>query len=152
MTAPQTGSNTQALELGRLIGRMRRVVNRAVRTQGVRLPVRESHIEILRVVDQSTCRIQDVADQLHLAHNTISTATQQLVERGLLERLIDSSDGRVVRLRLTDLAKQHLDQWRKHRALILAQQIERLTAGDQQTLAAALPILEKIASGLESNA
>jgi DNA-binding MarR family transcriptional regulator len=157
MTSPPpsgpTGRDTAtALNLGRLIGRLRRAVNRSVRTQGAHLPIRESHIEILRVVNESPCRIQDVADKLHLAHNTVSTATQQLVGQGLLERLNDDSDGRVVRLRLTARAEQHIDQWRKHRAQILSQEIDLLSVDEQETLAQALPVLDKVARGLEANA
>jgi len=153
-TPPRTASSDPAIaaDLGRLIGRLRRAVTRKVRADGSDVPVRESHIEILRVVNDHPCRIQDVADQLHLAHNTVSTATQQMVDLGLLERLSDNSDGRVVRLRLTESAKQHIDQWRRHRALILSQQIEQLSAGDQQILAQALPVLDKVARGLETHA
>jgi DNA-binding MarR family transcriptional regulator len=140
------------VDLGRLVTRLRRAVNQAARAQETNLPIRESHIEILRVVNESPCRIQDVADTLHLAHNTVSTAVQQMVERGLLEKFSDRTDGRVVRLRLTEAAEQHMGRWRKLRKLILSEQIEQLSSSEQQALGQALPVLENLVRGLESNA
>jgi DNA-binding MarR family transcriptional regulator len=150
---PPTANIAQAaaVDLGRLVTRLRRAVNRAARAQETNFPIRESHVEILRVVNESPCRIQDVADTLHLAHNTVSTAAQQMVEHGLLEKFGDGADGRVVRLRLTEVAEQQIDQWRKRRALIVAEQIERLSPADRQTLVQALPVLETLVSGLEAN-
>ena len=43
----------------------------------------------------------DAAAELGVAPNTVSTLVRQLADAGVLERVRDSADGRVVRLRLT---------------------------------------------------
>ena len=139
-----------ALELGSVVGRLRRAVNRSLRDAtagGSRLP--ESQVEVLRAVAQGASRIQDVAVRLQLAHNTVSVTAQALVEKGLLERVGDAQDGRVVRLELTAVARRRLQRWREQRATTIAREVEELSVVERATLQAAIPVLAKLAEQLE---
>jgi len=77
-------------------------------------------------------------------------AMTQLVDRlqgmGLLERTPDPSDGRVVRVRITDEGRALLARRRAVRAERVAELLVRLSPGDQALLTAALPAMEALAN------
>jgi len=77
-------------------------------------------------------------------------AMTQLVDRlqgmGLLERTPDPSDGRVVRVRITDQGRALLARRRAVRAERVAELLVRLSPGDQALLTAALPAMEALAN------
>lgn len=69
-----------------------------------------------------------------------------LQERGLISRAADATDGRRVVLSLTDAGRQSLRGARAERARRLAEAMStELTPAEQQQLAAAIPLLERIA-------
>ena len=71
----------------------------------------------------------------------------RLQEAGLVDRIADPADGRVVRVRLTADGKATLAGRRAVRADRLAELLARLSPDAQDTLAAALPAMEALASG-----
>src|SRR5271156_924235 len=70
----------------------------------------------------------------------------RLQDAGLVERIADPSDGRVVQVRLTADGKATLAGRRAGRADRLAGLLAKLTLDEQDVLAAALPALEALAS------
>lgn len=77
-------------------------------------------------------------------------AMTQLVDRlqgmGLLERMPDRTDGRVVQVRITDEGRALLARRRAVRAERVAELLARLSPGEQALLTAALPAMEALAN------
>lgn len=146
-----TETAPSAARLTPVLSRLRRAVNRSVRLgiAGPTLP--EAQVDVLRVVAaQPRARVQDVASQLHLAPNTVSTLVGALVRRGLLRREVDAADGRAVRLSITPQAHRRIAAWRARRAEVVEEHMSRLHAADRRALARALPALERLTASLES--
>jgi DNA-binding MarR family transcriptional regulator len=146
VTAPGIAS-----DLARLLGRFRRSLNRAVRTDTGTPRLPEAQSELLRLVEaRPGTSVQGVAAQLGLAPNTVSTLVHRLVDAGLLEREPDAEDGRVARLRLTGAAAQRLRRWRDRRQEVLESHLYALGEEDRRVLALALPVLERVTGSLEA--
>ena len=64
--------------------------------------------------------VADAAHELRLAPNTVSTLVGKLTAAGLLDRGRSASDGRSVRLAVTDKARHRMASWRDLRAEIAA--------------------------------
>jgi len=117
---------------------------------GTPSPLPEAQVEILRLVRREPgIRVHDVAAQLQLAPNTVSTLVQLLSAEGMIERRRDPADGRVTRLGLLPPAEERLGRWHDLRREILAVRLAELDAGDREAVARAVPVLERIAISLE---
>ena len=76
---------------------------------------------------------------------SVCTIVSALQERGLVARAPDPTDGRRVVVSLTDAGREGLHGVRRERARRLTQAIaDGLTSEEQQQLAAAIPLLERI--------
>jgi DNA-binding MarR family transcriptional regulator len=64
-------------------------------------------------------RQSELADVLHADPSTVSRHVTLLVERGLVVRVADESDGRATRLVLTDAGRAELDKLRGERVAYL---------------------------------
>jgi DNA-binding MarR family transcriptional regulator len=65
-----------------------------------------------------------LAEQVHADPSTVSRHVTSLVERGLVTRVADETDGRASRLVVTDAGRDQLDQLRRERE----KHLERVTA------------------------
>ena len=140
-----TADELMALVLG-----VRRVVRRRLRAQLPDPALRDTQVELLRLVEAEPCvGVAAAARRLHLAGNTVSTLVNQLVEAGMLQRAIDPSDRRAARLSLTDAASARLARWREARSLLVADAMARLSDEDVAALEAALPALKNLVLQLE---
>lgn len=147
---PPADVREEAARLSRALGRLRRAVNPRVRARLQGAPLPEAQVDVLRAVAHGDePRIQEVAANLRLAPNTVSTLVRALAERGLVERRADPQDRRAVRLALTPLARRRIAAARSHRVEILASHMARLDADDRDALHAALPPLERLVESLE---
>ncbi|MGD1053783.1 MAG: MarR family transcriptional regulator [Candidatus Dormibacteria bacterium] len=152
-TVPSADLDALAGRLARAAGRLRRRLNRQVRAGLDQEPLPEAQLEILRLVDRRPgVRVHDVAAELGLASNTVSTLVHRLSGAGLVERLPDAGDGRVARLRLRPVAEDRLRRWRDRRGEVLGARLAGLSAADRQALIAALPVLERIVDALDEEA
>ena len=88
----------------------------------------------------------DAARELRLAPNTVSTLVGRLTAAGLLARTRAVSDGRSVRLTVTGNGAQRIAEWRDLRADLAGRALDRLTDGDRQALADAVPALLRFAA------
>jgi DNA-binding MarR family transcriptional regulator len=69
-----------------------------------------------------------------------------LEQKGLLERRPDSSDRRVARVALSDAGQKLLKVHRERSDAFVAARMARLTEQEQDLLAQAVPLLEKLTS------
>lgn len=151
--APPTDLDAFAGRLARAAGRLRRRLNRRVRAGMDSDPLPEAQLEILRLVNRRPgIRVHDVAAELGLASNTVSTLVHRLTDTGFVDRLSDAGDGRVARLRLRPVAEVRLQRWRDRRGEILAARLAELGTDDREALTRALPVLERIVDSLDEEA
>jgi DNA-binding MarR family transcriptional regulator len=68
----------------------------------------------------------------------------RLEEGGLVERQVDATDRRIVRVRVTAVGKRLLAQTRTKRDEFLAQRVARLTEEERELLERVIPVLEKL--------
>jgi DNA-binding MarR family transcriptional regulator len=78
-------------------------------------------------------RQSELADVVHADPSTVSRHVALLVERGLVRRVPDESDGRASRLVLTDAGRAQLDQLRAERAAYLRTVTADWTDGELET-------------------
>jgi DNA-binding MarR family transcriptional regulator len=113
------------------------------------LEVSTSQREVLLMVGKREGRsVAEIADELGLAPNSVSTIVTQLVAAGLLVRETDPRDRRIGRLALTAPAQDALDSARARRRGVLHEALDRLTPRQLTDLAAGIDALEALAEEL----
>lgn len=132
------------------MGAVRRVARRAVRTTAHADPLPPARSELLRLAARRPgIGVAEAAAEMHLAPNSVSTMVSKLTEDGLLTRGRVASDGRSVRLTVTEAGAARVDQWRDIRADLAGRAFARLTPADRQAIAAAIPALTRLAAQME---
>src|SRR5215470_8867055 len=96
------------------------------------------------------CRLTSLAIREGVTQPAMTQLIGRLAEAGLVERIPDPADGRVVQVRLTADGKATLAGRRAVRADRLAGLLAMLSADEQRALAAALPAMEALASAQRS--
>ena len=86
---------------------------------------------------------------MRVAPNTVSTLVRSLTDRRVLVRRADEDDRRIGRLELAPGVRRKVEAWRDRRSDALARGLARLSKDERATLAAAVPVLAKLAEGLE---
>ncbi len=145
-------TQARAAELLAAISAIRRIARRSARLVWQDEPLPPAQSELLRLAAaQPGLSVADAAHELRLAPNTVSTLVGRLTTAGLLDRARAVADGRSVRLSVTEKARQRIASWRDLRAELGARALDRLSAPDRATLAAALPALLRFAAELEEH-
>ncbi|MBH5338053.1 MarR family transcriptional regulator [Streptomyces pactum] len=109
-----------------------------------RLP--EGQLAVLRLVaERDGITVGEAAEALLMKPNNVSTLVSGLVGQGLLERLPDASDKRVVHLRVTGEARHRIAVVNALRDGYLTEGLRALTDGDLDALGSALGALSVLA-------
>jgi DNA-binding MarR family transcriptional regulator len=148
-TAPTADAVSETLMPA--VGAVRRLLRRLAGPFATTAPfeVSTSQREVLLVVGKRKGRsVAEIADELGLAPNSVSTIVTQLVAAGLLVRETDSQDRRVGRLTLTAPAQDALDAARARRRGVLHEALDRLTPRQLADLAAGADALGALAEEL----
>lgn len=131
------------------ISGIRRVVRRAVRAAWLAEPLPPGQSELLKLAaGRPGISVAEAARELRLAPNTVSTLVGRLSATGLLERSRSASDGRSVRLTVTDKGARRIVEFRDLRTELADRAVGRLSAADRQALADAVPALLRFAAVL----
>ena len=93
--------------------------------------------------------VAEVATELALAPNTVSTLVRQMVEAGIVTRSVDGRDRRVARLTLAGEIARKVDAWRDRLVVSVASAIDQLTAADVRRLSESAAVLAMLADRLE---
>ncbi|MEU4237326.1 MarR family winged helix-turn-helix transcriptional regulator [Actinoplanes sp. NPDC026619] len=112
-------------------------------------PLPPTALEVMRLLTRRPGRsVNEVAAEIGVAANNVSTAVSQLEARGLLARRRDEADGRVIRLHPT--ATAHEARLRRERSWAerMAAALAHLPGDDADRLVSALPALRHLADGL----
>jgi DNA-binding MarR family transcriptional regulator len=149
-TAPTADAVSEALMPA--IGSVRRLLNRLagpVVADGSQVEMSTSQREVLVMVRKRPgSPVAEIAHELGLAANSVSTIVTQLVAAGLLVRETDPQDRRVGRLSLTPPAQEALASARARRRGVLHDALDRLTPGQLADLAAGIDALGALAEEL----
>jgi len=129
---------TLARELGGAVGRLaKRLVSETAHTSRTALSVLGSLRERPR-------RITDLAALEHVAQPTMTVLVSRLEQRGWVERRDDPVDGRVVNVALTSAGAQVVEELIAARTAVLTEWLSAFTDDERETLAAALPLLDRL--------
>jgi DNA-binding MarR family transcriptional regulator len=90
-------------------------------------------------------RVTELAAWESIAQPSATTLVGRLEAQGLVARGADPDDGRAVRVSITDDGEEVLAARRRARAESLGARIAALDAAERATLAAAIPLLERLA-------
>src|SRR3954464_2343926 len=82
---------------------------------------RAPHVLLFPLVRLGPLRQSALADLVHADPSTVSRHVAALVDRGLVQRVADESDGRASRLHVTDAGDAALDTFRRDREMHFAQ-------------------------------
>jgi DNA-binding MarR family transcriptional regulator len=108
-----------------------------------------SQVDLVRVVRRRPgVSVTEVAKELRLAANTVSTLVGQLADIGLLIRRPDDADRRVVRLELTIEMQDKVGAFRDRRIAVLAAAMAELSPRDQHRLVGGVELLGRLAARL----
>jgi DNA-binding MarR family transcriptional regulator len=130
---------------------LHRLIRRRVRAAMPALPLRGAP-ELLRlVVARPGIRVSDAAKELYLAGNSVSPLVNHLREAGYLVRETDPDDRRSALLRPTPAGAARLRDWQTHRSALVREQMARLTEEDRAAIAAAVPVLRRLARHLHED-
>ncbi|HEY3877384.1 MAG TPA: MarR family transcriptional regulator [Trebonia sp.] len=143
-------ARAEASDLLASMGAVRRVARRAVRTSAEAEMLPPARSELLRLAARRPgIGVAEAAAELRLAPNSVSTMVSKLAEDGLLSRGRGASDGRSVRLTITEAGAARVDQWRDIRTDLAGRAMELLSDADRQALNAAVPVLNRLAQQME---
>jgi len=148
--SPAEEAKAEAAELLAAMGAVRRVARRAVRTASQAEPLPPARSELLRLAARRPgIGVAEAAAELRLAPNSVSTMVSKLTEDGLLSRDRGATDGRSVRLTVTEAGAARIEQWRDIRTDLAGRALERLAQADRRALAAVIPVLTRLAEQME---
>jgi len=123
--------------------RLLRRLRRSDATTGLSAP-RLSALSV--VVFRGPITLSELAAAEQVRPPTITRLVQELERAGLLERLPDPTDRRVVRVRATAAGRRLLAAGRTRRVQRLANEIDRLSAEDRRALARGVDVLWNMTS------
>src|SRR6202161_1641683 len=138
--AEAEAAKAEAAELLAAVGAVRRVARRAVRGSAAAEALPPARSELLRLsARRPGIGVAEAAQELRLAPNSVSTMVSKLAEDGLLRRGRVASDGRSVRLTVTEAGAARIEQWQDIRTDLAGRAIGLLAPADRQALLAAIP-------------
>lgn len=142
-----------ARRLSAEIGPFRRTLLITAR-RSVALPdIPDAQIEVLRRLDEDGWSSPTALGRsLGLARSTVSNLVAAMEGDGLVERRLARGDGRSTEVGLTDLARRRLADYDASAERVLVDAMAALSDDDQQALADAMPVLERLRAGLDGRA
>jgi DNA-binding MarR family transcriptional regulator len=88
--------------------------------------------------------LSELAEAEGVSRPSMTVLAASLLERDLVARELDSSDGRLVRVRITETGQRVLKRSRTRRTAYLAKRLQSLSAEELQTLDQASAILLRL--------
>jgi DNA-binding MarR family transcriptional regulator len=101
---------------------------------------------LLTVAEHGELSLGELAGIERIAPPSMTRIAARLEEQGLLERRVDVADRRVARVVISPGGEALLAENRTRRDAFLAARLQGLTEEERTVLAAAIPLLERLAS------
>lgn len=136
--------------IAEVIARLRRALRRGARVAdpGNRLAV--AQLEVLAAVtEQPGARPGQLARQLHMRPNTVTTIVNALSAQGMLDRASSPGDRRAIELTATEAGQQAVLTWQATNAAVLHLALSTLAAPQRRALGAAVPALDALAQAID---
>ena len=89
---------------------------------------------VLKLLSESSMRSSDLSKILQVSASHITSVTDSLVEKGLIERRRSNKDRRVVDLILTEKGKSLISQLKETKSRFLKDQLDVFTEEERETL------------------
>jgi DNA-binding MarR family transcriptional regulator len=102
------------------------------------------------VAKRGEVTLGELASVERIAPPSMTRIAARLEEQGFVERQVDPADRRVARLAASDKGLALLDTIRTRRDAYLASRLQEFSDEDRAVLEAAVPLLERLASGDEN--
>ncbi len=148
-TAPHPAGDITGLAA--TVTQLRRALRRRAREVGPAGQLPLAQVELLQhLAEHPGARVGDVAAELHLAGNTVSTLARQLTAAGLVTRAPDGQDRRAVTLHTTPAGSRYLAAWQQLQGEVIATALGALDAPQHAALAAALPALSALVAAVSA--
>lgn len=145
MPATETSLDPALAELanavGTRIGRLARVLIRET------IEVSRTTLSVLATLRERPRRITELASLEHVAQPTMTVLVSRLEQRGWVERQPDPTDRRAVQVAITEAGTKVLDELIAKRTKLLAERLGDLSEAERETLARAIPILDRLIDG-----
>jgi DNA-binding MarR family transcriptional regulator len=137
-------------ELTRLAGEMRTEVSRLayhLRTPATRSGITPTRLTALSALTRypDGLRQGDLAELMNISPPSMTRLVEILEEAGWVERRRDPDDQRCLLIVLSPVGRKTLDTLRDESASQLSEELADLTADERAALAAAVPVLRKLA-------
>jgi len=144
------GSDKRAAGLPESIARLRRAIRRAARAADPANTLTVAQLELMScLAEHPGARPGELARQLRLAPNTVTTLINALIPRDLISRTPAEDDRRAVAISLTDAGGAALGAWQATNAEILAAAVMALPAAQRRALGQAVPALDALARAID---
>jgi DNA-binding MarR family transcriptional regulator len=128
-------------------------VSRRIRPTAAAGSLTTTEVDMLVVAERhGPARMSDLAVFCGLNPTMVSRLVPRLVELGLLVREADPADKRVCLVEATIPARELLERVRSERDDALSKLLDDLDERERQAIAAATPVLEKLAEALRAQA
>lgn len=137
--------NELAGDLRAQVSRINYQLKASARASGV-TPTRMTVLATL--AQQDGCRSGDLAERLGISPGSMTRLVEVLVAAGWVNRERDDSDHRAQRLLLTDEGRRLLASIRADGTSKLRERMSHLSPDELAALAAAAPVLRKLADGM----
>lgn len=103
-----------------------------------------SYALLVHLYETGPVRAAEIVERTGLDKSTVSRQIARLEELGLLERAVDSADGRARIVRLTDTGHDRLAAVRADRRKLLRERLQQWSTQDMQTFSALLERLNEV--------
>jgi DNA-binding MarR family transcriptional regulator len=144
------GFDLLADELLTTMGSMRRSGRRRAGRPAELSQLTGSQLELVRLLRRRPgISVNQVAEELNLAPNTVSTLVSKLVDAGFVVRRSQPSDRRVARLELADDLGRKMGAFRDRRMGLLVEAMQALPVHDQRRLRSTVGVLLKLQREME---
>lgn len=131
--------------LAAVISPLRRALLAATRAEADLPELPEAQIDVIRALPRDSAKgPAEIAAQLRLSRPTVSNLLGVMEAEGLVVRTPDPSDGRRVLVRASDRALALFDRFDVASSALIAHTLAVLDDDERATLAAAVPVLERL--------
>ena len=99
---------------------------------------------LVQLVESGALRVGELATRIPCSQPTVTTVANGLEEAGLVRRVRDTTDGRAIRLEITDEGRTAILGVAKAQADLLRQRLAELPDTERDLVLAAAPVLRRM--------
>ena len=144
------GGDARADGLAEGIARLRRALRRGARVASPGNSLAVAQLELLSALaEHPGARPGQLARQLHMRPNTVTTIVNALTAQGMISRSTPEGDRRAIELTITDAGQQAVLEFQATNAAVLHLALSTLPAQQRRALTAAVPALAALAQAVD---